>query len=136
MSDWETNGGGYQKIYGEDSAGTSVVMPINGDAVTVAGPLVTTWVHTSVTFGSAGTNALPANTDRKYALFINDSIDTIYLRLGAGTVAVNEGIRLNVAGNSGDRYSMSRAEGNLYTGLIQAIHAGSADRTLLITEGD
>lgn len=136
MSDWETYGGGYQKIYGENSAGTSAVLPIDGDAVTVAGPLVTTWVHTAVTFGTAGTSALPANADRKYALLINDSIDTMYLRLGAGTVAVNEGIRLNAAGNSGDRYSMSRSEGNLYTGLIQAIHAGSADRTLLITEGD
>ncbi|MCK9598989.1 MAG: hypothetical protein M0R06_08120 [Sphaerochaeta sp.] len=59
--------------------------------------------HTGVSIGAASTLALAANGDRKYALFINDSDETIYLGIGTDAVA-NEGVRLNASGGS---YEMS-----------------------------
>lgn len=132
MSDWETNGGGYQKVFGEDSAGTSVVMPINGDAITVSGKIPTAWVQSAVSFGSGGTEVIAANADRVYIEFQNDSDTVMYLEWTSGTPAVSEGHRLNA---SGATFDMSLEQNNLYRGAFYAIHAGSGDKTLLISEG-
>lgn len=114
MSDWETYGGGYQKIYGENSAGTSAVLPIDGDAVTVAGPLVTTWVQSAVSFGSGGTEIIAANADRVYIEFQNDSDTVMYLEWTSGTPAVNTGHRLNA---SGATFDMSLSQDNRGHGM-------------------
>lgn len=87
--------------------------------------------HTVATVTMASGEALAANGDREYALFINDSDTVIYLKLGA-TAVVNQGIRLNINGGS---YEMSRAFGNLCQRVVNAIHGGSGDKLLLVTEG-
>jgi len=103
--------------------GGGVNLGIDGD--------YTTSTHTAVTVTTASGAALAANTSRKYALFINDSDTVIYLKLGAAAVA-NQGIRLNAAGGS---YEMTAPMGNLFTGAVNAIHGGTGNKTLLVTEG-
>jgi len=90
----------------------------------------TTPTHTHPSVGSGTTQALAANANRLYGLFVNDSNETIYLKLGADAV-LNQGIRLNANGGS---YEMSKKLGNLYTGTINAICA-SGGKVLLVTEG-
>lgn len=87
--------------------------------------------HTVASVATSSGVALAANGDRKYALFINDSDTTIYLYLGDTAVA-NQGIRLNANGGS---FEMSAMNGNLYVGAVNAIHAGTGSKTLLVTEG-
>ena len=86
--------------------------------------------HTAPTIGATSTAALAANANRLYALLVNDSDTTIYIKLGAAAV-VNEGIRLNASGGS---YELSEKEGNLYTGAINAICA-SGGKKILVLEG-
>ena len=95
-----------------------------------AGQEYTTPTHTAPSIGTTSTTALASNAGRLYALLINDSDETIYLKLGVAAVA-NEGIRLNANGGS---YEMSKKLGNLYTGVINAICA-SGGKTLLVLEG-
>lgn len=96
----------------------------HGGAVTPA--------HTAFNVTTTSAMVLAANDDRVYGLFLNDSDTTIYLYMG-GEAAVNTGIRLNANGGS---YEMSKKQGNLYTGLVKAIHAGTGNKVLLITEGE
>lgn len=90
----------------------------------------TTPTHTAVTVGVATTALLASNANRLYALLINDSNETIYIKLGVAAV-LNEGIRLNVSGGS---YEISKKFGNLYTGAINGICA-SGGKVCLVTEG-
>lgn len=92
---------------------------------------LTTVTHTTATVTTATGAALAANANRKYALVVNDSDTVIYIKIGADAAA-NQGIRLNADGGS---FEMSHALGNLNTGAINAIHAGSGNKTLLVTEG-
>ena len=96
----------------------------------IAGQEYTTPTHTAPSIGTTSTIALASNAGRLYALLINDSDETIYLKLGVAAVA-NEGIRLNA---NGGNYEMSKKLGNLYTGVISAICA-SGGKKLLILEG-
>ena len=96
----------------------------------IAGQEYTTPTHTAPSIGTTSTTALASNAGRLYALLINDSDETIYLKLGATAVA-NEGIRLNANGGS---YEMSKLLGNLYTGAVYGICV-SGNKTLLVTEG-
>lgn len=82
-----------------------------------------------VTVGSTTTVALAANPHREYAAFTNDSDEVIYLALGHDAV-LNKGIRLNVNGGS---LEMSRAQGNLYQGAINAI-CTSGGKNLCVLE--
>ena len=82
-----------------------------------------------VTVGSSTTAVLTENPNRSYALFINDSDETIYLNIGGSAVA-NDGIRLNANGGA---YEMSRANGNLDTQAVNAICA-SGSKNLLVVE--
>ena len=91
----------------------------------------TTPTHTAVNVTTSSGAVLAANANRKYALLINDSDTTIYMKLGAAAV-VNQGIRLNANGGS---YEMSTLFGNLYTGAIYGIHGGSGNKAILIVEG-
>jgi len=98
--------------------------PVEGDAYT-------TPTHTAVNVTVASGAVLAANANRKYALLVNDSDAVIYIKLGAAAVA-NQGIRINAAGGN---YEMSSLLGNLYTGVINGIHAGAGNKALLMTEG-
>jgi hypothetical protein len=80
--------------------------------------------------GTTSGTVLAANTDRKYACFINDSDTAIYLAEGTAAV-VNSGIRLNA---NGGIYEMSPAVGNLYAGEINGI-SSAATKKVLVTEG-
>lgn len=106
---------------------TGAEFTFNGTAWTFPKQTLT---HTAVTIGVASGVALAANANRKYALIINDSDATIYLKIGAAAV-LNAGIRLNASGGS---YEMSAAYGNLDTRVINAI-SSAADKVLLVTEG-
>ena len=99
-------------------------------AAVLAGEKYTTPTHTAPSIGATTTEALASNANRLYALFINDSNEVIYLKLGAAAV-LNQGIRLNANGGS---YEMSKLLGNLYTGAINGICA-SGGKTLLVLEG-
>lgn len=92
---------------------------------------LTAITHSVLAVTTSSQTALAANADRKYAMLINDSDTAIYLKIGTAAVA-NEGIRINPNGGA---YEMSSTIGNLYTGVINAIHGGTGDKTLLITEG-
>ena len=92
--------------------------------------IYTTPAHTQPSIGATTTAALAANANRLYALFINDSNETIYLKLGAAAV-LNQGIRLNASGGS---YEISKLLGNLYTGAVNGI-CTSGSKVLLVTEG-
>ena len=90
----------------------------------------TTPTHTQPSITAATTEALAANANRLYALLVNDSVETLYIKLGAAAV-LNQGIRLNANGGS---YEMSKKFGNLYTGAINAIGTSGA-AVLDVTEG-
>lgn len=105
-------------------------MTINGvPLVSIRGGMITP-VHTTIAVGVATTAVLAANANRRYAIFVNDSPNVIYLGLGVAA-ALNAGIRIN---GNGDYYEMSPEFGNLYTGAINAICSVAA-QNLLATEG-
>lgn len=83
--------------------------------------------NTSVSVPSAtSTVVLPLDLGRKYAVFVNDGSNDIYLFLGSPAVA-GEGIRLNSGGGA---YEIN--ELNLYKGIVTAI-ATSSTSTLTVT---
>lgn len=84
--------------------------------------------NTSVTVGNTNTSVLALNPSRKFATFVNDSNETIYLSL-SGTAVMNKGIRLNCCGGS---YEINVT--NLYNGAVAAI-CSSGSMELCITEG-
>lgn len=96
--------------------------------VTVSGSAATTATNTKVSVGSSSTSVLASNASRKFAIFINDSDETIYLNL-SGTAVMNEGIRLNANGGS---YEINL--NNLYTGAITGI-CSSGTKNLTVVEG-
>ena len=100
------------------------------NGVSVVGSLANV-THTAVNATVVTGEVLAANTNRKYALIINDSDATVYIKIGAAAV-LNQGIRLNAYGSS---YELSHSNGNLNTGAINAIHGGAGNKALLVTEG-
>lgn len=74
------------------------------------------------------TEAIAANSNRKYALLVNDSDTDMYLALGKAAV-VGEGIRLN---KKGGWYEITAI--NLFTGAVNAICA-TAGKNLTTMEG-
>lgn len=91
----------------------------------------TNLIHTAVSVTTNSQKILDANDNRKYVLFVNDSDSIMYLKIGNNAV-LNEGIRLNAGGGS---FEMSAGLGNLDTRAIYAIHGGTGDKKILITEG-
>ena len=83
------------------------------------GNTYSTYVDGSITVGNTTTAVIAANTDRVYALIVNDSAEEIYLAFGESAV-MNTGVRINPNGGA---YEMSAAFGNLYTGAINGICA-------------
>ena len=97
-------------------------------SVTVSGSAATTATNTKVSVGSSSTSVLALNASRKFAIFVNDSDETIYLNL-SGTAVMNEGIRLNANGGS---YEINL--NNLYTGAVTGI-CSSGTKNLTVVEG-
>lgn len=87
-------------------------------------------VNSGVNVGVASTLVLAANSDRKYASFINDSDENIWLGIGAAAVA-HAGKRLNAYGGS---YEINWT--NLYAGAIYGIHEGTGNKVVCVEEGD
>lgn len=79
------------------------------------------------TVGATSTKLLPDNPRRISATFINDSDETIYLKIGTDAVS-NEGIRLNSSGGS---YEISLI--NPWYGEVYAI-CSSGGKVLVIEE--
>lgn len=101
---------------------------IKSTGVQLSGSIVET--STVATAGITSGVALAANANRKYARFINDSDNTIYLKIGAAAV-LNQGIRLNANGGS---YEMSAATGNLDLRAVYCITT-LAGQNLIVGEG-
>lgn len=77
---------------------------------------------------NSSTVALAANSNRKYALLVNDSDTDMYLALKDDAV-VGEGIRLN---KNGGWYEITAT--NLFTGAVNAICA-TTGKNLTTIEG-
>ena len=90
----------------------------------------TTPTHTAVNVTTTSGEVLAANTNRLYALLENNTDEVMWIKLGVAAV-VNQGIRIGAYGD----YPMSKKSGNLYTGAINAIHNGTGNKVLLVTEG-
>lgn len=93
-------------------------------------PDALTAAHTVVTVGATSTAVLAANALRRYALFVNDSDETVYLSFDGTAAALNDGVRLNASGGS---YEMSVRVGNIHQGAVKGICA-SGSKKLLVTE--
>ena len=89
---------------------------------------VSSATNTKVAVGAASTTALAANASRKFAHFVNDSDEAIYLNF-SGTAVINEGARLNARGG----YCGINMT-DLYTGIVTAICA-SGGKNLTVMEG-
>jgi hypothetical protein len=94
-------------------------------------PDALTLAHTAVTVGNTSTAVLAASELRQYALFINDSDETLYLSADGTAAALNDGIRLNAAGGS---YEMSVRQGNIAQAAVVGIST-SGGKKLLVTVG-
>ena len=113
---------GQLRYMGEALNAIQTALALSDGAVTMA--------HTDPAIAAGTTLALAANANREYAMFINDSNEVIYMKVGVVAVQ-NEGIRLNASGGS---YEMNRQIGNLDTRVVNAICA-SGGKELLVTEG-
>lgn len=87
--------------------------------------------HSTASCTSSTGEALAANEARQAALFINDGTTSIWIRIGAASVA-NEGILLVANGGS---YFMAEVYGNRNTSAVNCITA-SATVVLLVVEWD
>lgn len=96
----------------------------------MAGYPVVRLTHTSAAIATVSTTVAAENADREYALIINDSDVTVYLALDVAAV-LNSGIRLD----AGSALEIGARFGNLDTRQINAIHAGTGTKTLLVTQG-
>lgn len=84
-------------------------------------------LHINREIGGTQEEVLAVNPYRKYAIFVNDSVNVIYITLG-GEAVVNQGIRINGSGGS---YEISAL--NLWLGRVNAIATG-ANSKLMVTE--
>ncbi len=89
--------------------------------------------HTKVDVATSSTQVLAVNTDRKYALFINDSDEDIYMKCDGNAAVVGRGIVLKAEGGS---YEMSPRLGNLTTAAVRAIQGDAGTKGLLVVEGE
>lgn len=88
-----------------------------------------TLTHSSVAVAITSTAVIAANADRIYLLIQNISDTAIDLFVGGAAVA-SQGIRLQANGGS---IELSARNGNLDTRAINAIHAGTGTKTLLVS---
>ena len=105
-------------------------MPVEVIAEPSGSGFLKTATHTAVNVTTSSGAALAANANRKYALFINDSDTAIYLSL-SGAAVLNAGVRLNANGGA---FELSPKIGNMIVGAVTAIHGGSGNKVILVTE--
>ena len=89
---------------------------------------LTTVTNSATTVGNTTTEVMDEDLDRKWAVFINDSDEVIYLAFGADAV-LNQGLRLNAAGGTFEMTTF-----NCYQGAINAI-CTSGGKVLTHCEG-
>lgn len=123
---------GEWSIYSDSTINLDVTVLDARDESTVStyqktGYAVATHTAPVVAAGPTSTTALASNIQRKYALFVNNSANALWLNLG-NTAVASTGIRLNATGGS---YEMM--PGNLWRGQVNFI--GTAADILLVTEG-
>lgn len=119
-------------IFTETDRGTAWVTYNGTDWVVVPGSgKITTFTHpAAVSVGVGSTQVLAANANRKYALIVNDSDQTMYLGLGIAAVQ-GQGPRLNA---NGGNYPISSKNDNFTTLAIYAICI-SGTKNCIATEG-
>lgn len=128
---------GTDNNWGTDKDGSELLGKVSIDQTTAhANEIVIKTVgsaitHTDILVGVISTVVLVANASRKYALLVNDSDTTVYIKIGSAA-SLNSGIRINPNGGS---YEMSAIYGNLDTRVINAI-SSVAGKLLLVTEGE
>lgn len=96
----------------------------DGTPLSLGSSSVNTATSDGITVGDSSTTVLAINENRKSATIVNDSDETIYLKLGSGA-SLNSGIRINANGGS--------AKITEYTGVITAICV-SGDKIVTVTE--
>lgn len=96
----------------------------DGTPLSLGSTSVDTAISDGVTVGDTSTDILAVNENRKSATIVNDSDETIYLKLGSGA-SLNSGIRINANGGS--------AKITEYTGIITAIST-SGGKVVTVTE--
>ena len=87
----------------------------------------------AISVGTSNTAVLPANAQRRYAVFHNEGSNPMWLTFGVSASISVSGVRLEASGNSGCRYEMSPRLGNLYLGAINGI--ASSTMTVIGVEG-
>jgi len=87
-----------------------------------------TIINTRPVITSTDSTILSSNSNRRYALIVNQSGQTVYLKLGA-TAITTQGIPLA----PGASYTIDAS--NLFTGEVHAIKAGGSSVTLDVMEG-
>ena len=96
-------------------------------------PSTVSYEHTPVVVGTLSTTVLAKNSDRKYALIVNVSDETIFLKIGVSPSALlNEGIP--VGPNRGS-FEMSPHFGNLSQEAIAGVCA-TGGKLMLVTEAE
>lgn len=76
---------------------------------------------TAATVGVASGSAVAANAARRQLILVNTSANNISLGFSGNAAVLNSGITLVPNGS----YEISEANGNLYTGAVNAIAAGA-----------
>ncbi len=96
-------------------------------------PSTVTYDDVPITVGTLSTPVLPANSNRKYALFVNVSDEVIFLKIGENkSAAVNEGIPV---GPTRGAFEMSPHFGNLSQQAVVGVCA-SGGKLMLVTEAE
>lgn len=103
---------------------TMKVVNEDGTPLSLGLSSVDTATSAGVTVADTSTTVLAVNANRKSATIVNDSDETIYLKLGSGA-SLNSGIRINANGGS--------AKITEYTGIITAIST-SGGKVVTVTE--
>lgn len=88
--------------------------------------------HYDVDVKNVSTPVLPANANRRYVMFINDSNETVYMAFGE-PARLHHGIRLE---KNGGKLEFALCWSNLYGGEVNAIHGAGGVKRLLVTEGE
>jgi len=118
-----TDGSTVQQSYEKDPQGLGVQR-----TVIAAFPNLTL-THTTISVSTTSTIVLPANSNRKYLLIVNDSDTNMYLSFGTNAV-VGEGIPISASGN----YELQ--PWFISTQAINCIHnVEGVTKNLLVTEG-
>ncbi len=112
------------------SVAVTVLLAVFGVSQWAAAREAANKVHTVATCAATTTEALDANGERISALFVNDSTQTTWIKIGASAVA-NQGIRLNANGGS---YFISDPTGVLDRAAVNCITTSGNGGIILVTE--